>query len=107
MDTKLRSIKYHILLKTMAFVLIAGALAVSFGQVLTLGLKSIPIESVIEPLYKNSRVFMTGDANDAVFSATRAIAKNSNSHLGSNYYLYYESTEQSISNIPAALKLQI
>lgn len=107
MDTKSRSIKYHILLKALAFVLIAGALAVSFGQVLTLGLKRIPLESVIEPLYKNTRVFMTGDANDAVFSATRAIAKTSESHLGSNYYLYYESTGQSISNFPTVLMNQI
>lgn len=99
MATKLKNIKYHFLLKAIAFIVIAFALTVAFVEVLTLGIKGIPIESVIEPLYRNSREFMFNDANHAVYSAIDAINDEDTSRLEDHLNLYYKSDEKTVSNI--------
>lgn len=107
MDTKSRNIKYHILLKAIAFIVIAGALSVAFVEVLTLGIKGIPIESFIEPLYRNSREFMSNDANNAVYSALDAIEDKDTSRLEENLNLYYKSDEETVSNFTDEMLRQI
>lgn len=49
MDTKLRSSRYHILLKTLAFLIIALSLTTASMQSLTMILTDIPFETIIEP----------------------------------------------------------
>ena len=49
MVTKLKSSRYHILLKLLAFLMIALSLSTAFVQLIDMDLTNIPIETIIEP----------------------------------------------------------
>lgn len=70
MVTKLKSTRYHILLKLLAFLIIALSLTTAFVQLLSIVMMEIPFETIIEPEYAESREFNIRGHNAGMYDQT-------------------------------------
>ncbi|GAB6109662.1 sensor histidine kinase [Fusibacter bizertensis] len=99
MDTKLKSFRYAMFFKVIAFLLIAVSLTTAVIQLQYLALSDISLESVLVPEYKNSMQFLQKDAYRELSGLTRAMNGEKLSNLGANYYYYYNNQEGSHTNL--------
>lgn len=99
MDTKLKSFKYAMFFKVIAFLLIAASLTTAVVEIQYLAFSDIAIESILVPSYRDSTQFLQRDASSALYSLSSAINGNVVSNLGDHYYYYYEDQMGSHTNL--------
>ena len=99
MDTKLRSIKYSNLFKTIAFLLIAVGLTSAALQIQVLALDHFNPESLITESYKDSVTFLTEDAYPVVDVVNQAFKGYEVETLGDQYYYYFVIGDKIFTNL--------
>lgn len=91
MGTKLKSFKYAMTLKVIAFLLIAISLTTIVLEFQYLMFSDIPLESILVSRYKDSTEFLQTDARKAIMLVTDSINGKQSSqanNLGEGYYYY-------------------
>lgn len=99
MDTKLKSFKYAMFFKVIAFLLIAASLTTAVVEIQYLAFSDIAMESILVPSYRDSTQFLQRDASSALYSLSSAINGDVVSNLGDHYYYYYEDQMGSHTNL--------
>ncbi|MDH8678303.1 HAMP domain-containing sensor histidine kinase [Fusibacter bizertensis] len=99
MDTKLKSFKYAMFFKVIAFLLIAASLTTAVVEIQYLAFSDIAMESILVPSYRDSTQFLQRDASSAIYSLSSAINGDVVSNLGDHYYYYYEDQMGSHTNL--------
>ncbi|OJV64449.1 MAG: hypothetical protein BGO41_12585 [Clostridiales bacterium 38-18] len=102
MDTKLKSFKYAMTFKVIAFLLIAISLTTIVLEFQYLLFSDIPLESILVSRYKDSNEFLQNDARRAIILVTDSISDKQSSlanTLGEGYYYYISNGETVITNL--------